>query len=741
VTTQRYWDLDDGRSRAQFLRSIIDELHFAAAASAIERTLRHSDVDPYDDDTVDRLLISLVEHSDLTYGARGWTALERAIRAGQQREPAADRLTDEAITILSAHPDTTVTLRYPGAMLEAALWQAAIRQRCGPSAGALEPLATAAELIEASGARHLSMRLAYRDVAVRLDVDSEPMRALDGLDRWDVDPKWDSRAWWHLARALTTIWTDGEPGDALADLDEASEAFNSDEAIGTSQQVLGLAAQLCAIVVAATDSHSLGSLRERSDRLLDTALIVRSEEPIGILTAALGSVTELILATVCWLDDDRELASVSLRAIDESRRAGIESVLLRSVETQDAARQQFASLAERFRDAVAPSSPFGPLADREFFPRETTSEVRSDAASRFPRFVELSAPSPLPVESIRAALDDRLLLLYSELAAFDASVMRYVVGCAADLDFVQIVDLDDEDVWFLNNLAMEDRSWADWWVSIAGKVLPRAALSHLASTASDEPLELVVVPDGVFQRMAWAALRPTATKRLIDLAIINVLPSARLVSSATVPDPAYAGAVASWAGTTVGEKLQRQGWDRLGWASASEAIETASDLFDRFGSGAHHEVFWLHLSGHGHDHENGLRQSIDLPQGKRLLALDALTLSWPPVVSMSACHVLTPGEIHEASDGQSELFGLALACLIGGASEVLGGLAAVESNTTDRIIKDIFERAPEPASVHLPALLRDCQLAYLKDADRGPVRPCARDWALLQAISRWRSRR
>lgn len=735
MTGQRYWDLVDGRARARFLRGIVDELHFAVAATAIDRGLRHADADPQDDDGVEQLLASLIEHRELTYGARGWTALERAIRAGQRRKPSADRLADEAIAILSAHPDRGVNLRYPGAMLEASLWQAAIRQRLGPVAAAREPLDAAAELIDGSGARHLSMHMVYRDVAVRLDVDSESGLAVGELEQWNVDPKWESRAWWYLARALTTIWNEGEPAAAVSDFDEADVAFGSDLAIDVEHLALGLAAQLCAIEVIASDKRpDPRDLRDRIRRLLDTALSIRSEEPMGVLSTVLGSVSELVLATVCQLDEPHELAGVCLRAIDESRRAGIESVLLQPVETQDAARRQFASLAQRFHDATAGRSPFGPLTDRELFPRETTSEVRADAASRFPRFAELSAPSALPLEGVRAALGDRLLVLYAELPVFDGGVMHYVAGCSADGEFVRIVDLDGDDLWFLNNVAAEDRSWADWWVSVAAKLLPSEVLSWLDARAA--PREIVVVPDGILQRTPWAALRPTKSQWLLDVACINVLPSARLVIGAPVPDPACIGACATWAGTTEGETVQRQSWSRMSWVSDPETIDTAQDLYERFDVDSSHGVYWLHLGGHGHDHESGLRHSIDLPNGERLLAVDALTLSWPPVVTMSACHVLKPGEVRLSNGDQPELFGLALACLIGGASEILGGLAAVGSGSTARIMKSVFELAPGPTSVHLPTLLRDCQLAYLEEALAGPSRPYARDWALLQAISR-----
>ena len=147
MTPVRYWDLDDGRARANFLRSIVDEMQFAAAAAAIERGIRQSAADSSSEQDVEALLDSLIQHPELSYGARGWTAIERSIRAASRYHPAADRLASEAVGILSAHPDPEVELRYPGAMLEAALWQAAIRQRLGPTAASREPLDTAAGLV------------------------------------------------------------------------------------------------------------------------------------------------------------------------------------------------------------------------------------------------------------------------------------------------------------------------------------------------------------------------------------------------------------------------------------------------------------------------------------------------------------------------------------------------------------------------------------------------------------------
>ena len=267
-------------------------------------------------------------------------------------------------------------------------------------------------------------------------------------------------------------------------------------------------------------------------------------------------------------------------------------------------------------------------------------------------------------------------------------------------------------------------------------MLPAEALDVINSCTEREPCEVVVVPDGIFQFVPWAALRPTVNDLLVDLAIVNVLPSVRLLAGAPIPDPRRVGAAASWAGTTVGEALQQEGWDRLGFSDASETIESARHLFERFEVDADHDVFWLHLSGHGHRHDSGLQQSIDLPQGGQLLAMDALTLSWPPVVTMSACHVLQPGAVVAETTDQPELFGLALACLIGGAVEVLGGRAAIDSDSTDQIIKLIFERTGPAETVRLPLLLRAAQRDYVRSVrDDGHV-PYASQWALLQAISR-----
>jgi hypothetical protein len=736
VTPVRYWDLNDGRTRANLLRSIVDEMQFAAAAAAIERGIRQSTADSSSEQSVDALLTSLIEHPELSYGARGWTAIERAIRAASRYQPAADRLASAAVDILSAHPDPEVELRFPGAMLEAALWQAAIRQRLGPTAPAREPLEAAAGLVGSSGARHLSMQLTYRDVAVRLEVDADPRAARQELERWDVDPGWESRAWWYLARALTTIWSEHDPAEALADLDHARDAFDADDAISSDRLVMSTAVQLCAVVELASDGAADPDVvRIRIDRLLDTALAIRAEEPTGALTSTLGCVIELALAVASRFVGER-VAGVGLRAIDESRRAGIESVLLQPEQTQAAARRQFAALVERFHDAAAGPSPFSRLAPGGFFPRETTAEVRADAAARFPRFAELSAPTPLAVASIHAALGDRLLLEFAKLPIFGGGEAYYVAGRVRGKDLLAAVPLDDADVWRLEHLTYEDRTWAGWWGELTAKLIPDEALDLIGGCSRGEPCEMIVVPDGVFQRVPWAALRPTGTDLLVDLAVVNVLPSVRLVAGTPIPDSRRIGAAACWAGTTVGEALQRQGWNALGIADAPETIESARQLFERFEIGADHDVFWLHLSGHGHRHASGLQQSIDLPGGDRLLAMDALTLSWPPVVTMSACHVLKPGEVGDETTDQPEFFGLALACLIGGAIEVLGGLAAIDSDSTAQIIKTIFERADDPATVRIPLLLRQAQLEYLDRVRGEERRPYASEWALLQGVSR-----
>lgn len=80
--------------------------------------------------------------------------------------------------------------------------------------------------------------------------------------------------------------------------------------------------------------------------------------------------------------------------------------------------------------------------------------------------MELSAPTPLAVASIHAALGNRLLLAFAQLSTFGGSDVCYVAGQIAGNNVLATVPLNDDDVWHLEQLTtLEDRTWASWWTN------------------------------------------------------------------------------------------------------------------------------------------------------------------------------------------------------------------------------------------------------------------------------------
>ena len=736
-----YWDSQDGKARATYLRRLIDQLVFAAAADGVEQRLRRSFNDASPARSEAELLRPLMSDSVLSYGARGEAALDLAICLAFANDDSADQIANTALRIVSEHPNCE-ELRALWAMLDVQIWQAAIRQRIGSlsTAAAREPLEVARGLLSASGRSYLSMELAFRDVAISIENGDEQDAVAVRLKRFEVDPGWRSGGWWHLGHALLLIWSEADRIDVLEALRNAKAAFEINDRIASDDPTFScliLAVELCAILVLADNGQTELDLAEHLTSVLDQVLSLRVEHPIGPLTKTLHCVCQEILS-VCAQRPNAATSRVAFRALDESHRAGIEVLLLQPSGPQEITHRQFANLVKRFRTAGSAITRFADV-DQPLFAPEPLQEVRAELATSFPRFAELAAPVRSDFDDVSVQLGNRALLQYGLLPSFDDKDRWYCAATHGGLTHISSFELDENDRHKLANLKYEDNGsdWAKWWSQLAVKLIPEPFLVQLGRSDPENPIELVVVPDTLLHRVPWAALRLSDDLRLIDVAEINVIPSVRLLNCEHEQHGSFGKRLASWADTDEFAEVERVGWANTtdGWEQ--EEVDSLPHLLELLSVGNSTDFDLIHLSGHGHGHGagGGLNQSVDVRGGGRLIAMEALCLRWPQTVTMSACHIFRAEDIPgSSSDDGSEMFGLALACIVGGAHQIVGGTAAIPSKPTAEIIRGLFERMADSGVENLPGALRHAQRLWLAQPHDEPVR--VRHWALLAAMSR-----
>jgi hypothetical protein len=149
----------------------------------------------------------------------------------------------------------------------------------------------------------------------------------------------------------------------------------------------------------------------------------------------------------------------------------------------------------------------------------------------------------------------------------------------------------------------------------------------------------------------------------------------------------------------------------------ADPVEVGGDLPTALAGDAA-DVDFVHIASHGGG--SGLGQFVLLPQ--RLLAAQALGMTWPPSMLMASCHV---GRLFNPDDAEPLSFVMAL--LTGGSRCVVAGLDEIPDVRTSRMTAQIID-AVRSAPVRLDVALRAVQLPY-----RNSLKPT---WALLAAYVR-----
>lgn len=275
-------------------------------------------------------------------------------------------------------------------------------------------------------------------------------------------------------------------------------------------------------------------------------------------------------------------------------------------------------------------------------------------------------------------------------------------------------------------LPLRSRVWRD----LAETLLPPGLVDALRQQPGpyDSVPVLVIVPDTLLSTVPFAGLQPIPGAALIDLATVVFQPNLAQVADAD-PPPVTATIPATRPTTIV---------THLGPTDFEQAFRTVKrpanqvrliptfdqqaliDTLTRLGrAGTDLAV----ISSHGDLGDQPYDQFIYLLDGRVLSAMNAATIPWPQTVILGSCW-----SAHLPKQRHGEPFGLATACLYGGATSVVGGLAPVANRPgSARILAELSLAVAD--GVHPATALRECVTARRR-LDRDPWPP-AYEWAVL----------
>jgi hypothetical protein len=248
------------------------------------------------------------------------------------------------------------------------------------------------------------------------------------------------------------------------------------------------------------------------------------------------------------------------------------------------------------------------------------------------------------------------------------------------------------------------------WMDLGGQFLPDQLTARLGARSKDDPLRLLMVPDGILAAFPWAALRIADGRHLIEAASIQVTPAIGVLSARpAVPlRPAPRGAADD-------QEILLHRHEEEGELAALSAIghirlaQTRTEIETVLSEGG---VSGAYFSAHGRG--DGLDQALVLNRDEQIPADAALTMPWPGWLIFASCIVGTMRII-----AGSEPTGLATSCLLGGAASVIAGVVEVDAYVADRFCVSVANRLAQ--GQHPADALRDTQLAFYQDRDAAPV--------------------
>ena len=267
------------------------------------------------------------------------------------------------------------------------------------------------------------------------------------------------------------------------------------------------------------------------------------------------------------------------------------------------------------------------------------------------------------------------------------------------------------------------------WSGLSAALLPPGLGDALRqATTADAPATLLIVPDGPLSAVPFAGLRLPDDIMITDLAVVMFMPNLLWIAGNAVW-PANGATEAVTIVTHLGPtkfaatfRALLDADDDPGTRLITLPTADRGSLEARLSDAKRPDV--VVISQHGETAADPADRFIHLSGGGKLSERDAERLAWPRTVVLGSCW---------ASDitvraGQDAV-GLPTACLLGGASAVVGGQSEVRD---DEVSAEILGRVVlEAARGRHPALaLREAVLAHLTEHPPGRRAPPSR-WANL----------
>jgi hypothetical protein len=237
------------------------------------------------------------------------------------------------------------------------------------------------------------------------------------------------------------------------------------------------------------------------------------------------------------------------------------------------------------------------------------------------------------------------------------------------------------------------------WRDLADALLPEDLRGVLSEASAEQPLRMLVVPDGYLAGIPWGALNLFGAP-LVTRALVQVTPTVDLAGTGRARARRPRAPVIAFAPPTAVGLLERS----LPVAHASGLGEFLAAL-DSEGCGG------AYIGTHGE--ATGLDQRVQLGEEDWLSAADALMHPWPDWVIFAACVV---GRINPRAGG--EPLGLPISCMLGGSTSVLAAVVRITGARADEApaaTSELFATAGKHLSdgVEPAHALRAAQLAYL----------------------------
>ena len=391
-------------------------------------------------------------------------------------------------------------------------------------------------------------------------------------------------------------------------------------------------------------------------------------------------------------------------------------------------------------------------------PAATSPEQQHLAAAREKVRARLSemqeahlVAEPTDIEAVLSRLGDRVALLYhcwrdetgwvihSVLVSprYGIRVHKTAVKAAPDGEIISplltpvgaLDALDRGDVAgtsFLFDTPLDEQMWAD----LADAVLPSDWHDVLCPRDASR-VDLLVVPDGPIASLPLAALPVRDGKRLIEYATVALTPALSLLQPQRAPHhPAERRRQAAVVHLDDKDNnLPATVHETAHWRLAAQrmqVIETADQ--DGIEAALHGppRPDVVTISVHGAAGDSGspdariFGTTVRLRDGSVLSAAAALRLPWPEAVILGACW------ISGVSIGAGrEPFGFPVACLLRGATTIIGGIAPIPDTETAHVLGHLIDCLPGGAAVE--PVLREAQCVMLRStpaADLTPAQIC-----------------